>query len=109
MADPGTTRPAVELKAFQVDDPLTVATREFEVRYPTADELAAVGPDNIKLFADHLIDGEHLLETEVEAAQVRGGFSCRRRGRVRAAKRATDSWTPPGAILIATARHETLM
>lgn len=66
MADPGTTRPAVELKAFQVDDPLTVATREFEVRYPTADELAAVGPDNIKLFADHLIDGEHLLETEVE-------------------------------------------
>ena len=66
MADPGTTRPAVELKAFQVDDPLTVATREFEVRYPTADELAAVGPDNIKLFADHLINGEHLLETEVE-------------------------------------------
>ena len=28
--------------------------------------MAAVGPDNIKLFADHLIDGEHLLEAEVE-------------------------------------------
>ena len=28
--------------------------------------MAEVGPDNIKLFADHLIDGEHLAEAEVE-------------------------------------------
>lgn len=65
MADPGTTRPAVELKAFQADDPLAIATQEFEFHYPTPDELAAVGPDNIKLFADHLIDGEHIAEAEV--------------------------------------------
>jgi pyruvate dehydrogenase E1 component alpha subunit len=28
--------------------------------------LAGVGPDNIDSFADHLIDGEHLVEAEVE-------------------------------------------
>jgi len=66
MADPGTYRPAVELKAYQSADPLTTATRELEFRYPTPDELAEVGRDNIKLFVDHLIDGEHLAEAEVE-------------------------------------------
>ena len=66
MADPGTTRPAVELKAFQSVDPLNTAKREVEFRYPTPEELAEVGPDNIKLFADHLLDGEHLIESEIE-------------------------------------------
>ncbi len=45
---------------------MNVAAGELEHRYPTAAELAEVGPDNIKLFADHLIDGEHLAEAEVE-------------------------------------------
>jgi pyruvate dehydrogenase E1 component alpha subunit len=66
MADPGTYRPAVELKAYQNIDPLTTATRELEFRYPTPAELAEVGPDNIKRFADHLIDSEHLAEAEVD-------------------------------------------
>ena len=66
MADPGTYRPAVELKAYQAWDPIAAAIREWEFKYPTPDELAEVGPDNIKLFADHLIDGEHLVEAEVE-------------------------------------------
>ena len=66
MADPGTYRPAVELKAHQNWDPITATIREIEFKYPTPDELAEVGPDNIKLFADHLIDGEHLAEAEVE-------------------------------------------
>ena len=66
MADPGTYRPAVELKAHQNWDPIAAAIREVEFHYPTPDELAEVGPDNIKLFADHLIDGEHLAEAEVE-------------------------------------------
>ena len=66
MADPGTTRPAVELKAFQSVDPLNTAKREVEFRYPTADELAEVGPDNVKLFADHLLDSEYLIEAELE-------------------------------------------
>jgi pyruvate dehydrogenase E1 component alpha subunit len=66
MADPGTYRPAVELKAYQAWDPIAAAVREWEFKYPTPDELAEVGSDNIKLFADHLIDGEHLVEAEVE-------------------------------------------
>ncbi len=66
MADPATYRPAVELKAFQEADPLMAATRELEFRYPTPSELAEVGPDNIKTFADHLINNEHLAEAEIE-------------------------------------------
>jgi pyruvate dehydrogenase E1 component alpha subunit len=66
MADPGTYRPAVELKAYLNWDPIAAAIREVEFQYPTPDELAEIGPDNIKLFADHLIDGEHLAEAEVE-------------------------------------------
>lgn len=66
MADPATYRPAVELKAFQTADPLATAQRELEFRYPTPDELAAIGPDNIKVFADHLLDDEHLVEAEVD-------------------------------------------
>ncbi len=66
MADPGTYRPAVELKAYQSWDPIAAAIREVEFHYPTPDELAEVGPDNIKMFADHLIDGEHLAEADVE-------------------------------------------
>jgi pyruvate dehydrogenase E1 component alpha subunit len=66
MADPATYRPAVELKGYQTWDPLNTASRELEFRYPTPDELAEVGPDNIKLFAEHLIDGEHAIEAEVE-------------------------------------------
>ena len=63
---PATYRPAVELKAHQNWDPIAAAIRNVEFKYPTPDELAEVGPDNIKLFADHLIDGEHLAEAEVE-------------------------------------------
>lgn len=66
MADPGTYRPAVELKAHQNIDPLAIGAHELEYRYPTPDELAEVGPDNIKLFADHLLDAEYLIETEIE-------------------------------------------
>ncbi len=66
MADPGSYRPAVELKAYQNIDPLTTAAREFEFGYPTPAELAEIGPDNIKVFADHLIASEHLAEAEVD-------------------------------------------
>jgi len=66
MADPGTYRPAVELKAYQTWDPIAAAIRDVEFKYPTPAELAEVGPDNIKLFADHLIDDEHIAEAEVE-------------------------------------------
>ena len=42
------------------------AIREVEFAIRRRAELAEVGPDNIKLFADHLIEAGHLAEAEVE-------------------------------------------
>ena len=66
MADPGTYRPAVELKAYQAHDPLAAATRTFELRYPSPEELAAAGPDNIGRLVQHMLDVGHVHEAEVE-------------------------------------------
>ncbi|HUI95848.1 MAG TPA: thiamine pyrophosphate-dependent enzyme [Xanthobacteraceae bacterium] len=66
MADPGTYRPAVELKAYLSWDPIAAATRDVEFHYPTPDELAEVGPDNIGRLVTHMIDEEHVVEAEVD-------------------------------------------
>jgi len=66
MADPGTYRPAVELKAYQAHDPLSATIRELEFRYPSPDELAAAGPDNVGRLAEHMVNAGHLREVEVE-------------------------------------------
>lgn len=66
MADPGTYRPAVELKAHQAWDPISAVIRDVEFQYPTQSELAGVGPDNIGRLATHMIEQEHLAEAEVE-------------------------------------------
>lgn len=67
MADPGSYRPAVELKAFQAHDPVSAAIRDLEFRYPSQDELAAAGPDSVSRLAKHLVDAGHVREAEVEA------------------------------------------
>jgi pyruvate dehydrogenase E1 component alpha subunit len=66
MADPGTYRPAVELKAYQAHDPVSATIRELEFRYPSADELAAAGPDNVARLAEHMVNAGHVREVEVE-------------------------------------------
>ncbi len=65
MADPGTYRPAVEVKAHQAIDPLAIGARELEFAYPTDAELAEVGPDNIGKLAAHMVAAGHLKEAEV--------------------------------------------
>ncbi len=70
MADPGTYRPAVELKAFQAHDPVSAAIRDLEFRYPSQEELAAAGPDSVSRLAKHLIDAGHVREIEVEAMRA---------------------------------------
>ncbi len=70
MADPGTYRPAVELKAFQAHDPLSAAIRELEFRYPSAEELAAAGPDSVSRLTEHMINYGHAREAEVEAIKM---------------------------------------
>jgi pyruvate dehydrogenase E1 component alpha subunit len=48
MADPGSYRPAAELKAHLAWDPITLAIHETEQRYPTQAELEAeMGSDNL--------------------------------------------------------------
>ena len=66
MADPGTYRPAVEVKSHQAWDPIAAAIREVEYRYPTQAELAAAGPDNIARLTTHMVDAGHTADAEVE-------------------------------------------
>jgi len=66
MADPGTYRPAVEVKAHQAWDPIAAAVRDIEFQYPTQAELAAAGPDNIGRLAAHMVEAGHLADAEVE-------------------------------------------
>ncbi|QXX76640.1 thiamine pyrophosphate-dependent dehydrogenase E1 component subunit alpha [Methylovirgula sp. HY1] len=70
MADPGSYRPAVELKAFQAHDPVSAAIRDLEFSYPSREELAAIGPDSVGRLAKHLIDSGHVREAEVEALKA---------------------------------------
>jgi pyruvate dehydrogenase E1 component alpha subunit len=67
MADPGTYRPAVEVKAYQAIDPLSITIRNIEIRYPTTAELAEVGQDNISRLTEHMLSEGHLEEAEVDA------------------------------------------
>jgi len=73
MPDPGTSRPAGELKAFQAHDPLSGAIHNLEFSYPSAEELAAAGPDNIARLTEHMVAAGHAHEAEIEAikAEVR--------------------------------------
>ncbi len=66
MADPGTYRPAVEVKAQEARDPIAAAIREVEYHYPTAAELAVAGPDNIARLTRHMVDAGHAAEAQVE-------------------------------------------
>jgi pyruvate dehydrogenase E1 component alpha subunit len=70
MSDPGTYRPAVELKAYQAHDPISAAIKEFEFSYPTPDEIAETGADHIARLAQHLISAGHAQEAEVEAMKA---------------------------------------
>jgi pyruvate dehydrogenase E1 component alpha subunit len=70
MADAGAYRPAAEVKAHQAIDPLSIATRELELRYPTTAELAAVGADNVGRLTQHLLSEGHLEQAEIDALQA---------------------------------------
>jgi len=80
MADPGSYRPKVELQAFEnTEDPVKIAITETVTAYPTAEQIAAVGSDNIDSLTGSLrsnghFPAEHLdtmrteIAAEVEAA-----------------------------------------
>jgi pyruvate dehydrogenase E1 component alpha subunit len=70
MADPGTYRPAVEVKAYQAIDPLSITIRNLELKYPTTSELAKVGSDNISRLTDHMLSQGHLEDEEIEVLKA---------------------------------------
>jgi pyruvate dehydrogenase E1 component alpha subunit len=70
MADPGSYRPKVELQAFENEDPVKVAIAETVAAYPTAAQIAAVGPDNIGRLVAHLDEGGRLSPSQLEAMRT---------------------------------------
>lgn len=70
MADPGSYRPEVEVKAYQGIDPVSLAIRDLEVRYPSAAELAEIGPDAIAHLGDHMLTEGHIEQSEIDAMRA---------------------------------------
>ncbi len=66
MADPGTYRPSVEVHSFTSQDPISIAAHELESSYPTAEEIAKVGPDCITQLTEQAQQTGHLLEQDLE-------------------------------------------
>lgn len=67
MADPGTYRPAVELKAYQAIDPIVITSRSLELQYPTSAELNKLGPDNISRLTEHMLNEGKIEHIEIES------------------------------------------
>lgn len=67
VADPGSYRPKVEVQAFKHQDPITVAVAETLPRYPSAEQIAAAGPDTIGRLAAHLDQAGHLRSEQLQA------------------------------------------
>lgn len=76
MADPGTYRPKVEVQAYQnAEDPVKVAIEETLPAYPSAEQIAATGPDSIEHMKTHLHEGglmgkDALEQLQAEVAQT---------------------------------------
>jgi len=71
MADPGSYRPKVELQAFEkTKDPLKIAIAETVTAYPTAEQIAAVGSDNIDSLRRSLRSGGHFPPEHLDAMQA---------------------------------------
>ncbi|HHH38633.1 MAG TPA: pyruvate dehydrogenase (acetyl-transferring) E1 component subunit alpha, partial [Sedimenticola sp.] len=67
MADPGSYRPRVEVKAFEGKDPVAIALQESLPGYPTPEQIAAAGPDNIGRLGDHIHREGHMSREEIDA------------------------------------------
>jgi len=67
MADPGSYRPRVEVQAYENEDPVKVAIAETLPAYPSAEQIAASGADNIGHLAAHLDEAGHLDTAQLEA------------------------------------------
>jgi len=67
MADPGSYRPKVEVQAFEGKDPVTIAMEESLPSYPSPEQIASAGPDNIGQLAEHIHREGHMTPAEVDS------------------------------------------
>ena len=67
MADPGSYRPKVEVQAFEGKDPVTIALEESLPSYPTPEQIASAGPDNITRLTEHMHREGHMTLDQVAA------------------------------------------
>jgi pyruvate dehydrogenase E1 component alpha subunit len=71
MADPGSYRPKVEVQAYKnTQDPVKIVIAETVDSYPTDDQIAAAGSDNIERLGDHLTTAGHLSVEQLENMKV---------------------------------------
>jgi len=74
MADPGSYRPRVEVQAYENEDPVKVAIAETLPAYPSTEQIAATGVDNIGHLAAHLDEAGHLdaIQLDIMKQEVAG-------------------------------------
>ncbi|WP_312260808.1 thiamine pyrophosphate-dependent enzyme [Candidatus Igneacidithiobacillus taiwanensis] len=70
MADPGSYRPEVEVKAYEAADPISAALHEVQLRYPGTADLAAGGNDCLQRYSDHCCQEGHLDEAALARLQA---------------------------------------
>ncbi|HFQ14674.1 MAG TPA: pyruvate dehydrogenase (acetyl-transferring) E1 component subunit alpha, partial [Gammaproteobacteria bacterium] len=71
MADPGSYRPKVELQAFEKnEDPVKIAIAEAEAAYPSAEQISAVGRDNITSLTASLRESGHFPPEHLDAMRA---------------------------------------
>ncbi len=108
MADPGSYRPKVEVQAFEEKDPLAIAIEETLPRYPSAEQLQAVGVDNIGQLTTDLHRQGHITPDEVR--QLKEEIEARVEAAVAFARKSPepgmdDAW----ASLYCNRNHEVLV
>ncbi|QDU74589.1 Acetoin:2,6-dichlorophenolindophenol oxidoreductase subunit alpha [Bremerella volcania] len=66
MADPGSYRPQIEVRAYASTDPVSAAISEAVPAYPSREQLAGVGRDAIDHVTEHGLGAGHLDPAEVD-------------------------------------------
>jgi pyruvate dehydrogenase E1 component alpha subunit len=70
MADPGSYRPAVEVAAYEADDPIAAEMRDLSLHYPDADTLHALGLDSSESLGRRYVENGHLDTAGLEALEA---------------------------------------
>ncbi len=71
MSDASAYRPRVELEALKRKDPIDIAREELGFCYPSAEDLAKVGPDVIDTYGEALMQSRCITQAEIDALQKR--------------------------------------